>query len=238
MIKQPKRLAIVPARGGSKRIPKKNIAHFYGRPIISYTLEAAKASGLFDLIHVSTECPLVLEVVKGLGFEPEFLRPAELAADDTPLLPVLKYVVNRLTQLGNFFDEIWLLMPCAPLIDKEDLTLASKSFAKTGGPLLSICEYPAPVEWAYKKNSDGRLYPLMGENGAKRSQDLGIKFYDAGLFAIYSSKDLMQEADSIKMLNFYGYQVERIRAIDIDYQSDWTHAEEVFKFIKWKNDRD
>ncbi len=233
---KPRRLAIVPARGGSKRIPKKNIAQFHGHPIIYYILNAAKSSKLFDVIHVSTESDLVFEVVKGLGFEPDFLRPIELANDDTPLFPVLKYVVGKFGNLGMFFDEVWLLMPCAPLIDKEDLILASKSFARTGGPLLSVCEYPAPIEWAYQQNSDGMLYPLSIEKINIRSQDLVIKYYDAGIFAIYSTTDLMEIRKTCSDFNFYGFQIERIKAVDIDYKSDWEYAEEIFKLLKLKND--
>ncbi len=234
MSHRPKRLAIIPARGGSKRIPQKNIALFHGNPIIYYILSAAQSSHLFEMIHVSTECDSVFKVVKELGFEPQFLRPIELAEDDTPLLPVLRYVVDKFAELGNSFDEIWLLMPCAPLIDKEDLTLAAKSFARTGGPVLSVCEYPAPIEWAYRQHVDGRLYPIFSEKISIRSQDLEIKYYDAGLFAIYSSEALIKDTSPSSSSNFYGFHIDRMKAIDIDYESDWKHAEEIFKLIKLK----
>jgi pseudaminic acid cytidylyltransferase len=234
--KEPRRLAIVPARGGSKRIHQKNISQFHCHPIIYYTLEAAQTSGLFELIHVSTDCDLVREVVKGLGFEPEFLRPIELAADDTPLFPVLRFVVNEFAKSGNVFDEVWLLMPCAPLIDGEDLVSASRLFAQTGGPILSVCEYPAPIEWAYQKSPNGRLHPISSEKIASRSQELGIKYYDAGLFAIYSSEDIMRDTELGRNLEFYGFQIDRMKAVDIDYKSDWEYAEKIFKFTKLKND--
>lgn len=236
MSQEPKRLAIIPARGGSKRIYQKNIAKFHGQPIIYYTLQAAQSSGLFDLIHVSTDSNLVFAIAKKLGFEPEFLRPSELAADDTPLFPVLRHVVDKFAKLGNFFDEVWLLMPCAPLVEKRDLILASKLFAETGGPILSVCEYPAPIEWAYQQNADGRLYPILSDKSTIRSQDLGIKFYDAGIFAIYSAKELMNDINFGRDLIFYGFHIDRMRAIDIDYESDWKYAEEIFKLIRLKND--
>lgn len=231
MNKKYKRLAIIPARGGSKRIPQKNIANFCGKPIIYYTLDTAQSSGLFDLIHVSTECEQVFEIVKKLGFEPEFLRPIELADDDTPLLPVLRDVVDKLAKSNIFFDEVWLLMPCAPLISKEDLIQASMLFDLTGGPVISICDYPAPIEWAYKKNSDGRLHPVMSNKIGIRSQDLGIKYYDAGLFAIYSSLALMKDVNNDEDLKFHGFHIDRIKAVDIDYKSDWEYAERIYKLI-------
>ncbi len=236
MSQKPRRLAIIPARGGSKRIYQKNISKFHGQPIIYYTLQAAQASELFDKIHVSTESSLVFDIAKNLGFEPDFFRPIELAADDTPLFPVLRYVVDKFVSLGIIFDEVWMLMPCAPLITKRDLFLASKLFAQTGGPILSVCEYPAPIEWAYQKKADGRLYPALSEKSAIRSQDLGIKYYDAGIFAIYNAKDLMDDISLGGDLIFYGFHIDRIKAIDIDYQSDWDHAEEVFRLINSTND--
>lgn len=232
MSKTPKRLAIIPARGGSKRIPQKNIALFHGQPIISYTLNAAKESGLFDLIHVSTESKLIYGVVRGLGYKPDFLRPVELAGDDAPLLPVLKYVVEQFAKSGNLFDEVWLLMPCAPLLTMEDLVRASKCFDSNGGPILSICEYPAPIEWAYEKDSYGRLSSTMRDKVHVRSQDLGMKYYDAGLFAAYAHEDLMNQSKTGDNFHFYGVNIDRLRAVDIDNEADWVYAEKVYELLK------
>ena len=232
MSKAPKRLAIIPARGGSKRIPQKNIAFFHGQPIISYTLNAAKESGLFDLIHVSTESQLIYEVVRELGYKPDFLRPVELAGDDTPLLPVLKYVVEQFAESGNLFDEVWILMPCAPLLTMEDFVRASKCFDSNGGPILSICEYPAPIEWAYEKDSCERLSSTMRDKVHVRSQDLGIKYYDAGLFAAYAYEDLMNQSKTGDNFQFYGVSIDRLRAVDIDNEADWEYAEKVYELLK------
>lgn len=111
------RLAIVPARGGSTRIPEKNIRDFCGKPMIAHILNAARKSGLFEFIHVSTESTHIAEIVQRLGFPIDFPRPGELANDHTPLMPVLKYVVETYQSSGRRFDEIWLLMACAPLIE-------------------------------------------------------------------------------------------------------------------------
>ena len=116
-----KRLAVIPAREGSKRIKNKNIKNFCGKPIISYALNAAKESGLFDTIHVSTESEEIANIVRDLGFTIDFLRDISLADDITPIIPVLKWVVEKYQSKNIYFDEVVLIMACAPLIDATDL---------------------------------------------------------------------------------------------------------------------
>jgi len=111
-----KRLAIIPARGGSKRIPNKNILEFCGKPIISYILEVVKNSNLFDVIHVSTDSEAIADVVAKLGFPVDFFRPSELADDYTPVMPVLKYVHDEYMKRGRVFDQVWSLMPTSPFM--------------------------------------------------------------------------------------------------------------------------
>src|SRR5947207_11884930 len=120
-----KRIAIIPARGGSKRIVNKNIRDFCGKPMVAHVLGTAKASGLFDVIHVSTESTTIRRIVEDLGFRVDFLRPIELADDQTPIMPVLKYVADTFASRGQVFDQVWLLMACAPLIDSRDLNEAA-----------------------------------------------------------------------------------------------------------------
>src|SRR5579862_1939077 len=143
-----KRLAIIPARGGSKRIKNKNIRDFCGRPMIAYVLETARDSKLFSAIHVSTESGEIQDTVKRLGFSVDSARPNDIADDHTPLMPVLRYVVDRYAQLNQPFDEVWLLMACSPLLKPSQLSEAAELFAYSGRarPLLAISEYPSPVE--------------------------------------------------------------------------------------------
>lgn len=112
----PKRIAVIPARGGSKRLPGKNIRDFCGGPMIGHILRAARESGLFDVIHVSTEDAEIRTVCTDLGFAPDFERDPALADDVTPILPVLKFVIDTYAEQDKRFDQIWLLMACAPLI--------------------------------------------------------------------------------------------------------------------------
>ena len=115
-----KRLAIIPARGGSKRIKNKNIKDFCGKPIIKYTINAAIESKLFDKIHVSTESNLIKEVVEKCGLSVDFMRPNELSDDFTVLMPVISFVLETYKKQNIIFDEIWILMACAPLIEASD----------------------------------------------------------------------------------------------------------------------
>ena len=173
------RLAVVPARAGSKRIPDKNIREFFGRPMIAYILDAARASGLFDTIHVSTESSRIANVVDALGFPITFLRPAELADDHTPLMPVLRHVVSTFSAQGRTFDEVWLLMACAPLIAPEDLREAARLLTKAGRqrPVIAVARYPAPFERAFRKEAEGTLVPIEPAAMKLRSQDLEARYY-------------------------------------------------------------
>lgn len=222
-----RRIAIIPARGGSKRIPNKNIRDFLGKPIISYTLTAAKQSGLFDKIHVSTDCKKVIGAVTSLGFEIDFTRPDDLADDHTSIMPVIKYVINKYLMLGEQFDEIWLLMACAPMILSDDLIKASELFNKYNGKIsvLSVIEYPAPIEWAFKMKSSGVLSPEHPGMFSKRSQDIEKKYYDAGAFVVFPFSEIMSVNELGTDDNFVGYILPKTRAIDIDDQNDWMIAE-------------
>mgnify|MGYP001338448540 CR=1 FL=1 len=223
-------LGIVPARGGSKRIPDKNIIPFCGRPMLSYVLEAARASGIFDKIHVSTDSNKIATVAAGLGFEPDFMRDASLADDFTPLLPVLKWVVNQYAAKGISFDTIFLLMPCAPLLEAEDLKRGLDVFREHGGekPLMAVAPYPVPVEWAFEMKSGGALEALNTAALNMRSQDIPEKFYDAGVFDIYSSRNLAENKD-IGEYGFISIKVAPHTAIDIDTPEDLILAEALYQ---------
>jgi N-acylneuraminate cytidylyltransferase len=225
------RLAIIPARGGSKRIPDKNIRDFCGKPMIAHVLEAARSSGLFDIIHVSTESETIAETVAGLGLPVDFLRPAALADDRTPIMPVLKYVTDEFGQRGRTFDQVWLLMACAPLIDASDLTSAERLFERSGGrlPVLAVMEYPAPIEWAFDLAPDGRLVPVQPGMFARRSQDIEPKYFDAGSFAVFPAATVRESQGAGSDSGFIGYALPKGAAIDIDDEQDWLLAEAMFR---------
>jgi pseudaminic acid cytidylyltransferase len=227
----PSRLAIIPARGGSKRIPDKNIRDFCGRPMIGHILQAAATSKLFDTIHVSTESRRIADVVQSLGHPVDFFRPDELADDHTPLMPVLRYVVETYAAKGRHYDEIWLLMPCSPLIGPDDLIAASGFFLSSGRqrPVMTVAQYPAPVEWAYHRKDGGSLVPLQPEMLAVRSQDIRPTYFDTGSFCIYPASAVLQSEGAGDYSAYVGYPLPRQKAIDIDSEEDFQLAEAIFR---------
>ncbi len=225
------RIAIIPARGGSKRIPNKNVRDFCGRPMIAYSLEAAHRSELFQKIHVSTDSIKVADLMDRLGFPVDFMRPPELAGDYTPIMPVLKYVLERFIQEGMVFDQVWLLMACAPNLLASDLRDASRllEMASPKTALVSISEYPVPIEWAFSRDPSGRLQPLQPGMFSRRSQDIEPLFYDTGTFAAYSSATVLGSRDACSDADYIGYVLQKGSAVDIDNESDWIAAEALYR---------
>ncbi len=225
-----RRLAVIPARGGSKRIPDKNIREFCGRPMIGHILRAASDSKLFDAIHVSTESQRIADVVKALGHPVDFPRPDHLADDHTPLMPVLRYVAETYTAQGRAFDEVWLLMACAPLIEAEDLIEASRLFSSQGGDrsVVAVVQFPVPVEWAFHRRDDGRLDPVNAAMMAVRSQDIEPAFYDAGAFYAYPARAVLESSGAGDYSAYVGHLLPRLKAVDIDSEEDLQLAEFLF----------
>jgi pseudaminic acid cytidylyltransferase len=226
-----RRIAIIPARGGSKRIPNKNIKDFCGKPMIGHVLGVARESGLFHTIHVSTESDTIRGVVQALGFEVEFLRPHELADDHTPIMPVLKFVTDAYAERGLEFDEIWLLMACAPLVNAGHLLESAKLFERTGAtaPLLAVSEYPAPIEWAFRRTDDGKLTPIQPGMFAMRSQDIEKTYFDAGCFAIFPPLAVRRSYGAGSDSGFVSYVLPKGSAVVIDDELDWSLAEAMYR---------
>lgn len=226
-----RRIAIIPARGGSKRISHKNIRDFCGKPMIAHILETASKSRLFEVVHVSTEDLLIRDTVESLGFPIDFLRPDSLADDFTGIMPVLKYVVETYSARGQEFDEVWLLMACAPLIDPDDLTAAARLSAGSGGlrPVLAIAPYSVPIEWAFRRDDDGSLTPIQPGMFATRSQDFEPKYFDSGTFAVFPVDRVRSSEGPGSDIGYVGYELARHKAIDIDDESDWSLAEAIFE---------
>ena len=222
-----RRLLIIPARAGSKRIKNKNIKLFQNKPVIYYSLNQAKKSKLFKKIHVSTDSKKIKKIVEKLNYKVDFLRPKKLAGDKVSTESVLRYVVDKFKKKNVFFDEVWSLTPCSPLILKNDLIEASKKLRKYKNKIvLSVSKYPVPIEWAFikKKNS---LYPLKKNLMKIRSQDFLEKFHDTGNFVgipihFFNLKNI----DFNK--NYIGYELPKERSIDIDTMDDFRLAEMIY----------
>ena len=224
-----KRIAIIPARGGSKRIPKKNIRNFCGKPIISYILRAASDSRLFDEIHVSTDCPEIASIVENEGYPVAFFRPSKLSDDFTPLYPVVRYVLNTYLERGLSFDTAALLMPCSPLINSSDLLEACSIFETSSSelPLLCISEYPVPIQWSFEIDSNSILSSLFPSSLEKRSQDLPASYYDVGQFEFMNTSSILNTSNN-SFSNYLGYILPRTKSVDIDTIDDWRLAEALY----------
>src|ERR1039458_5356262 len=156
-------LAILPARGGSKRIPNKAIVPMEGRPMISSPWEAARQSGLFAKIHVSTDSTAIAETVTELGFPVDFMRAPEFADDITPLRPVLSWVVRKFLTRGERYDDVALIYPTAVMLEPDDLRRAYEIFLKHGAKdsVLAVTRYAMPIERSLELDNSGYLLPYM-----------------------------------------------------------------------------
>lgn len=228
-----KRLLIIPARGGSKRIRNKNIKKFLGLPIIFYSLNNAKKSKLFEKIHVSTDSDRICKVVNKFGFNIDFLRPRVLAKDFSSSIEVLRFVFNEYEKKGEHFDEIWSLSACAPLILPIDLIKASKLLNKREiKSVISVTEYDSPIEWAleFEKKNCSALRPLNKGAFNIRSQDLKKKYHDVGYFFCIKKKYLNKISQLDQL--YSGIVIPKLRAVDIDNKDDWNLAEVLFKGLQ------
>lgn len=223
-----RRLLVIPARGGSKRIPRKNIVPFCGDPLILHVLRTARACSLFSHIHVSTDDAEIAAVAAAEGFSPGFLRPAALADDHATLVDILRFVVARLSGSGSAFTSVTVLMPTAPLVLPEDLVAGHAMFDDAGGtrPVLAVARLPVPVEWAFRRAPDGTLTALQPGLDGVRSQDLQQAWYDAGAFAIYPASHLTKVLGAPAWL---GHPLPRARAVDIDTEEDLHFAALLFR---------
>lgn len=223
-------IAIITARGGSKRIPKKNIKEFYGKPMLAYAIEAAKGAGIFDEIMVSTDSEEIAEVARKYGANVPFMRSERTANDFATTFDVLEEVVNEYKKQGKFFDELCCIYPCVPFLTSKTLKDSYKLMKQTkANALQPVCKYPAPVEWAMKIEN-GLLIPNDRESLKIRSQDLTPKYFDAGMF-YFCNTEIMLKEKTVVPTNTSGYIIDESECQDIDTPDDWKMAEIKFNII-------
>lgn len=227
-------LALVPARGGSKRIPRKNITDFHGKPMIAYPLEAAFAAGIFDCIHVSTDDPEIRQIAVDRGADVSLERPAALADDMTGLLPVARWTLQAFAARGRRFDAVFILYPCSPMLTARDLNGAFEMFKRHGGKknLLTVGKNPVPAEWLYHQADDGRLVPLTPGGAFQRSQDLEAAYFETGTFTVFSAAYLLMAGQLTDDANYIGYELPQWKAIDIDTPEDLERARDNYQFYR------
>lgn len=220
-----KRIAIIPARGGSKRIPCKNIRPFAGQPALTHILNAAEATSLFDIIHVSTDDPEIAAVAGAAGHPPEFLRDPSIADDFAPIRAVASWTLREYASRGQGFETAALLYATAFLVEPDDIAGAVADFeTHRTHPLLAVAEIGSPIEKLFVEK-DGLLQTADEAKFGARTQDLTPAYRDAGAFAVFSAPTLMAETDGAAPLHFRPFRLDRLKAIDIDTEDDWALAE-------------
>lgn len=219
-------IAIIPARGGSKRIPRKNIRSMAGAPLIGRTIETARQSGLFERIVVSTDDNEIAEVSQAFGAEVPFMRPAELADDQCPTRPVIAHAIRfLLTGPTVDFSASCVLYPAAVLAVPNDLRAALDVFRTSKvDQVFSAARFPAPIQRAWFIDAEGQAVLREPENFNRRSQDLRETFYDAGQF-YWSTNDYWLSNRPEDTYCRRLYELPRDRVCDIDTEEDWNFAE-------------
>jgi N-acylneuraminate cytidylyltransferase len=223
---QPKKnLCIIPARGGSKRIPRKNIKDFLGKPIIAYSIEAAINSNLFDEVMVSTDDLEIAEVAIKYGAKVPFLRSKENANDFATLADVIDEVKEEYSKLGEKFNNICCILPTAPLIRVNNLIDCYNMLLNEGvDSVRPIVQFPYPIQRAVKL-CKGKISMLYPEHQNTRSQDLEPAYYDAGQFY------WMKYNTGLRGINKFGFVIPERFAQDIDTVEDWEMAEFKYKLL-------
>lgn len=226
-----KRIAIIPARGGSKRIPRKNIKYFCGKPIIAYSIEAALKSNLFDKVLVSTDDKEIAEISIKLGANVPFLRSKESSDDFSSTFDVLQEVLGELKTLNEVYDYLCCIYPCAPLISIENICLSYDILIKNKFdsvfPILPFC---VPIQRAltYRENKvdfSNKDYSLS------RSQDLEKNYHDAGQF-YWLNTQICLDKKKIVTDNSGGIIISELEGQDIDSEIDWKLAELKYELLQ------
>lgn len=227
------RVAIITARGGSKRIPRKNIRLFHGKPVIAYAIQIAIESGLFDEVMVSTDDSEISEISKQYGAEVPFLRSHETSNDFAGTLDVLKEVILNYKKLGINFDELCCIYPVSPLINKKNLIQAFDMLKTDVDFIIPVCKYSTPVQRSLKVEN-GKLLMAEPANLNVRSQDLEPRFFDVGQFYIAKVEPLLQ-ARSLFSQKTAAYEIEDFQVQDVDNEQDWKMLEFKFEYLNKLN---
>jgi N-acylneuraminate cytidylyltransferase len=219
-----KSIAIITARGGSKRIPKKNIKPFMGKPMLAYPINAALQSGLFDEVMVSTDCPEISQIALHYGARVPFMRSAATSNDFATTVDVLEEVLGEYKKMGCLFETTCCIYPCSPTLTSKHLQDAWQQLCSTeADSIMPVCRYSVPIEWAMKLEN-GVLRPADISAINIRSQDLIPKYYDAGMFYFMKTETLLKGRCLISNLT-QGFILPESEVQDIDNEEDWKLAE-------------
>lgn len=225
-------LCIIPARGGSKRIPRKNIKLFLGKPIIAYSIEAALHSGLFDEIIVSTDDNEIAEIAKGYGAKVPFLRTEKTSNDYATTFDVVEEVLLQYKEFNKVFDYTCCLYACAPFVTKGKLidsfqVLKSNNFDS----VFPVMPFGFPIQRALKMDDDNKINFFYPEFSLSRSQDLEQSYHDAGQFYWMNTEKCLQHR-KILSDNTGSIVISEMEGQDIDNEIDWKLAELKYELFK------
>lgn len=220
-----RRVAVITARGGSKRIPRKNIKPFLGKPIIAYSIEAALQTGLFDEVMVSTDDEEIADVAKKYGAKVPFMRSEKTSNDFATTAEVMTEVMETYEQNGNHFDYVCCIYPTAPFITSEVLAQAMKLLEEGDSDcVIPVVKFSFPPQRCVVVNEAGKLVPKWPECMKMRSQDLEPYYHDCGQF--YCMRvDRFLEQKEMWMKDITPFIQDEINVQDIDTEEDWRIAE-------------
>lgn len=222
-----KNLAIIPARGGSKRIPRKNVKPFLGKPMLAYSIEAALATGLFDEVMVSTDDEEIAEVARQYGAKVPFMRSAVTASDYATTADVLKEVLDNYRELGYEFDNFCCIYATAPMVQPKDITSAfNRLVSSKFSVVYPVVQFSYPIWRCLDLEEDGTMKRHWPEFENSRSQDLPKEYHDTGTFYWYKTKEWLAGN-----LTIGGIEVDETTIQDIDTETDWKLAEMKYKLL-------
>lgn len=223
-------IAIIPARGGSKRIPRKNIKEFLGKPIMAYSIEAALKSKLFDEVMVSTDSEEFATIARNYGASVPFLRSEETANDFAGTEDVILEVLHMYEKIGVTYDNICCLYSTAPFVTAERLIEGFNFLSDKVDAAISVVEYSFPIQRSVKINKAGHLQPNFPQYMDARSQDLEKTFHDAGQFYFIKNKIFIEE-HSLWCKKVAPVILPELEVQDLDTMSDWQLAELKYQLI-------
>lgn len=225
-----KAIAIITARGGSKRIPKKNIKEFCGKPIIAYSIRAALDSGIFDEVMVSTDSEEIAEIARAYGAKVPFMRSAKTSDDFATTADVLMEVLERYQEMGRTFDVMSCIYPTAPFVTPQKLQSAYDTLTKEQAVMaMPVVAFSYPPQRSYVLNGN-MLEMKWKENYNKRSQDLEKMYHDAGQFYMYQVESYVRLKGQIDQ-SIVPVIVDEMEVQDIDNETDWKLAEQKYRLM-------
>lgn len=231
-----KKVAIITARGGSKRIPRKNIKEFCGKPILAYSIQAALESGVFDTVMVSTDDEEIAEIAKKYGAEVPFYRSEKTANDYATTADVILEVIEEYEKLGQFFDMVCCIYPTAPFLTADKLRDAVQKLENSDADtLIPVVTFSYPVQRALVIREEKLVfeYPEFMDS---RSQDLEPHYHDVGQFYIMKT-ETFKESKKIMVGNILPFEISEMEVQDIDNQTDWEIAEMKYRILREKSEK-